>query len=181
MRRILVLATAISLSGCAMFEDAISVDDDGGQTRMASGAEAQSLMELSIATGRYGAMLGQVREILRLPEPKVPVADSVSPTTRDLDRELTELADQQVRVTKEFLADTSKACQRKRVPKKLRSLACQGQKEVSAPLLAPANADMKSITARDEDVNRLILGWWDAVCETVPRPRNGDPHACSIE
>ena len=116
MRRILVLATAISLSGCAMFEDAISVDDDGGQTRMASGAEAQSLMELSIATGRYGVMLGQVREILRLPEPKIPVADSVSPTTRDLDRELTELADQQVRVTMEFLADTSKACQRKGVP-----------------------------------------------------------------
>lgn len=181
MRRILVLATVIGLSGCAMFEDAISVDDDGGQTRVASGAEAQSLMELSIATGRYGAMLGQVREILRLPEPKVPVADIVSPTTRDLDRELTELADQQVRVTMEFLADTSKACQRKRVPKKLRSLACESQKEVLPPLRTPAKADMKSITARDEDVNRLILGWWDAVCETVPRPRNGDPHACSIE
>ena len=181
MRRILVLAAAIGLSGCAMFEDAISVDDDGGQTRVASGADAHTLMELSIATGRYGVMLGQVREILRLPEPRVPVVDSVTPATGDLDRELTELADQQVRVTKEFLADTAKACQRKRVPKKLRRLACQGQKDVSAPLLAPARADMKSITARDEDVNRFILGWWDAVCETVPRPRNGDPHACSIE
>lgn len=181
MRSILVLAAAISLSGCAMFEDAISVDDDGGQTRIASGADAEALMDLSIATGRYGVMLGQVREILRLPEPKVPVADSVSTTTRDLDRELTELANQQVRVTMEFLADTARACQRKRVSKKLRSLACQGQGQVPASLRSPANADIKSITARDEDVNRLILGWWDAVCETVPRPRNGDPHACSIE
>lgn len=179
MRKILVLAAAISLSGCALFEDAISVDDD--QTRIASGAEAQSLMELSIATGRYSVMLGQVREILRLPEPKLPISDNMSADPRDLDRELSDLADQQVRVTQEFLVDTAKACKRKRVPKHLRSMACQSQKDASPQLNIPAAADMKSITARDEDVNLLILTWWDAACATVPRPANGDPHACSIE
>ena len=180
MRNILILAALIGLSGCAIFEDAISVDE-GGQTRIASDAEAQSLMELSIATGRYGVMLGQVREILRLPEPKAPIADEVSPATRDVDRELADLARQQVRVTQEFLADTARACQRKRVSKKLRNIACQSQKDVPAQLNAPAPAEMKAIVARDEDVGRLILPWWDAVCATVPRPSNGDPHVCSIE
>ena len=184
MRRALAVVAILGisgtgLSGCAIFEDVISFDDE--QTAAASAADQQNLLELSIATGRYGVMLGQAREILRLPEPKASTGDMIGAAASDSAAERAQLAQAQVKVTSEFIADTARACQKRKLPKGVRSLACEQQKKVPAELHTPVAPEITALSGRNDKVGSFIIEWWDAVCATAPKPRQGEPSACSIE
>lgn len=178
---LVVTMLANSLSGCAVFEDILSFDNDGAQKAAASAAEQQSLMELSISNGRYSVMLGQAREILQLPEPKVSGADTASVAAGEGAEERALLAKQQVQVANEFLADTARACQRRRVAKGVRSIACAQQKKVPAELRSPVAPEVPQLSGRNDKIGEFVMEWWDAVCATAPKPRPGEPSACSIE
>lgn len=181
MRKLAVVLIAAGLSGCAVFEDWVSVDDDAAQAVARSGAEAQTLMELSITTGRYGVMLGQVREILRLPEPRSPIADDTDISAQTPAQEKSRLAALQVFVANELMADTARACQRRRGMKNVRKLACEQQRKMPVELRAPVAPDLPALASRDDRVGTLVMEWWETVCATAPKPRAGEPSACSIE
>lgn len=184
MRRALAVVAMIAvtipgLSGCAVFEDVISFDDQ--QTSKASAADQQSLLELSIATGRYGVMLGQAREILRLPEPKSSPSDSIGAVANDGPQERAQLADAQVKITSELIADTARACQKRKLPKGVRSLACEQQKKMPVELRTPVAPEVAALSDRNDKMGAYVIEWWDTVCATAPKPRDGEPSACSIE
>ena len=103
MRMVAAVFLTLGLSGCAVFEDVMSFEDDDGQTARVSVDQHAALIELSISTGRYGVMLGQARDILRLPEPAMPTGDSVSGPADDQAQERSRIATEQARVAAEFL------------------------------------------------------------------------------
>ena len=181
MRKSVIILLAMCLGGCAAFEDWVLIDDDGGKAAALAGAESASLMDLSIATGRYSVMLGQAREILRLPEPRQPAGDGTGAEADNLALERAVLAAQQAQVTNEFLADAARACQRRRVPKGVRSLACEQQRKMPAELRKPTTPELAALTIRNDRVGEFIIEWWDAVCAHAIKPRGDDPPACSIE
>ncbi len=181
MRKSATILLAICLGGCAAFEDWVSMDDDGGKAAALAGAESASLMDLSIATGRYSVMLGQAREILRLPELRQPTEDNSGAEANNLAQERALLAAQQAQVANEFLADATRACQRRRVPKGVRSLACEQQRKMPGELRKPTAPELAALTMRNDRVGEFIIEWWDAVCALAPKPRGDDPPACSIE
>ena len=181
MRMLAMGLLTLCLGGCAAFEDWVSMDDDGGKAAALAGAESTTLMEMSIMTGRYGVMLGQAREILRLPEPRQPSSDSTGTETVNPAQERAVLAAQQAQVANELLTDTARACQRHRVPKGVRSLACEQQRKMPAELRAPVAPDLAALTVRNDRVGGFIMEWWEAVCAQAPKPRGDDPPACSIE
>jgi hypothetical protein len=179
MRIALIAMSCFALSGCAIFEDVMAPDGDA-QTKVASAADAQSLTELSISNGRYSVMLGQAREILRLPEPKAAGNDSGVSATDDA-QERAQLAKSQALVANEFLADTARACQRRKLSKGVRAVACAQQKKVPADIRTPVAPEIAALSARNDALGDVVMTWWDAVCATAPKPKAGEPSACSIE
>lgn len=179
MRIALIAMSCLALSGCAIFDDVMAPDGDA-QTKVASAADAQSLTELTISNGRYSVMLGQAREILRLPEPKAPGSETGAAATDDL-QERTQLARSQVSVANELLADTARACQRRKIAKGVRAVACAQQKKAPAELRTPVAPEIAALSARNDALGDVVMTWWNAVCATAPKPKAGEPSACSIE
>jgi len=179
MRIALIAMSCFALSGCAIFEDVMAPDGDA-QTKVASAADAQSLTELTISNGRYSVMLGQAREILRLPEPKASATDAGAGATDDK-QERAVLARSQVSVANEFLADTARACQRRKLAKGVRTVACAQQKKVPTDIRTPVAPEIAALSARNDALGEAVMTWWDAVCATARKPKAGEPSACSIE
>lgn len=172
----LVLATA----GCAEFAELISPDTDGRKDDAIAQAEAARLWEMTIMAGRYGVMLGQAREILSLPEP----ARGESFPTDDTDhaKQRAALAAYQATVANEFAADVGRACARKRVPKKVRALACAQRAKMPAELRQPVAPEIQALALRNDNVGDFVMTWWDAVCATAAKPKHPDDMpACPME
>jgi hypothetical protein len=172
-------ALAAALGGCADMSELFSYGDAAEHAEVRKEAEAAQLWEMTIMAGRYGVMLGQVRAILRLPEPK---SDMSFPTdAEDEAKKREDLARYQANVTAEFLGDIGTACKRKRVPQQLRQMACEQQTKVPAELQAPVKPEIQALAVRNDRVGAFIMPWWDAVCATAPKPREGDVPACVME
>jgi len=171
----------LAAAGCAEFADFISSDTDGGRSESIQQAEAANLWEMTLMAGRYGVMLDQAREILKLPDQasggaSFPTGDTENTKQREA------LAGYQAAVVKEFAIDVGRACARKRTPKKVRALACEQQKKLPAELRMPVAPEMQALAVRNDNVGDFVMTWWDAVCETAPKPKNdGDMPACAME
>ncbi|MFM9865557.1 MAG: hypothetical protein ACKVRO_18345 [Micropepsaceae bacterium] len=177
--RAAVVAFAVGLSGCADMSEFFSYGDAAEHAEVRAQAEEGQLWEMTIMAGRYGVMLGQVRDILKLPAPR---NDMSFPTDAEDDAKKREdLARYQASVTAEFLADASVACKRKRVPRDLRKMACEQHAKWSAETRAPVKPDIQTLAMRNDRVGEFIMPWWDAVCATAPKPREGDVPACAME
>jgi len=177
----LLAVAAAGLSACS--EVSSLFGDDAGDAPGKAQAEAESatVWELTINAGRYDVMLDQARSILKLPEPE---AGSVPPPPVGGESlaERQALATQQVRVANQFYADAARACAKKRVPAKLRALACRHKAGLPAELREPAALDVRALTARNEALDKVVLPWWDAACATVPKPRGEDAEpVCPME
>lgn len=181
MHKLAAVLLTLGLSGCAVFEDVMSFDYEDSRTALASADQHNALMELSISTGRFGVMLGQAREILRLPEPKMPAGDAVGGSADDQAQERARIALEQAKVATEFLEDTARACQKRKLPKQVRLSACEQQKRMPLELKKPVPADLNAIANRNEQIGVYVIEWWDAVCAVAPEPRDGEPPACAIE
>jgi hypothetical protein len=185
LRRRTLLASAVCVlslagaPGCAELSEWMSFESASDKAAVKAQADAASLWELTLMAGRYGAMLDQAREILRLPEVK---AGPMFPTADDSDAaQRKALAAYQVTVTKEFFTDAARACKRKRTPQSVREVACQHQGKAPADLTAPAALDIAALSARNDKVGDMVMPWWGAVCDTAPKPKEGDPPACPME
>jgi len=179
MRIALIAIACLALPGCAIFEDVMAPDHDA-QTKVASAADAQSLTELTISNGRYSVMLGQARGILRLPEPKALSNDAAGVATNET-QERALLARSQVTVANEFLADTARACQRRKLAKGVRAVACAQKKKAPADIRTPVAPEIAALSARNDALGEAVMTWWNAVCATAPKPKAGEPSACAIE
>jgi hypothetical protein len=126
-------------------------------------------------------MLGQAREILKLPEPKQPVGEVFPIESNDHMKQRAALAAYQVSVASEFLVDVDRACKRGRVSKKLRAMACDQKAKVPAELAMPVAPELTLLASRNDRVGEFVMPWWNAVCATAPKPRDSDPPACAIE
>jgi hypothetical protein len=170
---------ALSLGGCAEMSEMFATGDEEQRAETRTQADTAHLWEMTIMAGRYGVMLGQVREILKLPEPR----ESMSfPTgAEDEAKQREDLARYQASVTAEFLGDLGTACKRKRVPRNVRQMACEQQTKVPAELRAPVSPEIQALAVRNDRVGEFIMPWWDAVCATAPKPREGDVPACAME
>ncbi len=177
----LAAASLLVVSGCAQFADFISIDTDEEGAAAVSEAEKAQLWEMTLMAGRYGVMLGQAREILKLPEPKVPAGDTFPGDSPDEAKRREALAIYQASVASEFAADLDLACKRRRVPRKLRDMACEQQAKLPAELRTPAASDMLALALRNDHVGQFVMPWWNAVCATAPEPRRGDVRICAIE
>lgn len=168
-----------TLSGCADMSEFWSYGDEAEHAEVRAQADAAQLWEMTLMAGRYGVMLGQVREILNLPEPKQHMSFPTDATEAVKQRE--DLARYQANVTAEFLMDVSTACKRKRVRRDLRQMACEQQTKVSGDLQAPVKPEIQALAVRNDRVGEFVMPWWDAVCATAPKPREGDVPACVME
>jgi hypothetical protein len=178
MRVVAAALLALPAAGCAMFEDMVTPDEDGTQVSR-SEAEASTLFELSIMTGRYGVMLDQAREILRLPQPR-PTAPSELADEGSTAAQRAELARQQAAIANEFLVDARKACQLRRLPKDVKSIACETRRKVPAELRTPVKPELPSLQKRSDDMGEFIITWWEAACATAPKRRDDEP-VCPME
>jgi len=143
-------------------------------------AEAASVWELTLMTGRYGVMLDQARTILKLPEPEA--IDSPFPESSGEGlAERKALAAQQVRVASEFYADAARACANKRTPAKLRVMACAQRGGVPAELKQPAALEVAALSARNAALDKVVLPWWDAACAAAPKHGADDEPVCPME
>lgn len=180
-RAAFVLLTALTLASCAEFADLMSFGRDPAREQELVQAEAASLWEMTLMAGRYGVMLGQAREILNLPEPKA-VGEGFPTGDVDVAKQREALAQYQASVAAEFVADVARACKRKRVPKKVRTLACEQHKKLPAELRTPVAPEMQALAVRNDNVGEFVMTWWDAVCATAPKPKNDDDMpACAME
>ena len=178
-RGALAAALAMGLGGCAEMSEMFAVGDEEERAAVRAEADAAQLWEMTIMAGRYGVMLGQVREILKLPEPREVMSFPTGAEDEAKQRE--DLARYQATVTAEFLADVGAACQRKRVRRDLRQLACEQRTKVPSELQAPVKPEIQALAIRNDRVGEFVMPWWDAVCATAPRPREGDVPACVME
>lgn len=175
-----ISALAATLIGCAEFSEWMSFDSPAERGLDAKArAEKASLWEMTLMAGRYGVMLDQAREILKLPEPKEMVMFPSAATDDQGQRQA--LASYQVRVTNEFLADAARACKKRQVPANVRAHACKESRKVSAELRIPVAPEMSALEVRNDQVGNVITPWWDAVCALAPKPKNGDVPACAME
>lgn len=180
MRRLLTAAIILcSLSGCAIYDDIMQQDQDASPQRLTA-EDTSRITELSIATGRYGVMLSQARDILRLPE-SVTAGDAVAPAAGDPLRELRGITEQQVRVARELAGDTAAACGRPDMPEGVRAVACETARAVPVSLQQAVPAEVPAVAERDQQLGALVMGWWEKACSVAPQPAAGEPHACSIE
>lgn len=171
-----VFAAAMLTSSCAeLFGDSVSMTTD---TR--GNAETATLSELTIMAGRYSVMLDQARSILKLPEPSATDAQFSSGGGEGI-AERKALAAQQVLVAHEFYADTARACAKRRVPSKLRALACRHRAGVPVELRQPAALDVAALSARNEALDKVVLPWWDAACAAAPKGGADDEPVCPME
>ena len=178
--RIVLTAIALAaLGGCAEMSEMFSYGDEQERAEARAQAETAHLWEMTIMAGRYGVMLDQAREILNLPEPRN--AMSFPTGAEDEAKQREDLARYQADVTAEFLSDVSVACKRKRVRRDLRQMACEQQTKVPVELQAPVRPEIQALSVRNDRVGEFIMPWWDAVCATAPKPREGDVPACAME
>lgn len=178
-RFLFAAAVASCLSGCSVYEDIMRQDEDETRPRL-SPEDASRVMELYIATGRYGVMLAQARDILRLPETVVSPEATPSPAG-DPVQELKSISEQQVRVARELAGDTLVACNRAGVPDDVRRVACETAKAVPASMQTAVPAQLGAVASRDGALGGLVMRWWEQVCSTAPKAAGGEPHACAIE
>jgi hypothetical protein len=179
LRNILIGVAVASLGGCAEMSEMFSAGDEEERVEARAQADTAHLWEMTIMAGRYGVMLGQVREILKLPEPKGSMSFPTGAEDEAKQRE--DLARYQASVTAEFLTDAGAACKRKRVPRDLRRMACEQPAKVPGDLQAPVKPEIQALAMRNDRVGEFIMPWWDAVCATAPKPREGDVPACAME
>jgi len=172
----------LGISGCAEFAEWISIDQDSQRkTAALSQAESAQLWEMTLMAGRYGVMLGQAREILKLPEPKIPAGDTFPGDSPDEAKRREALATYQASVVAEFATDMDAACKRRRVPRKLRALACEQHEKLPGELRQPTAPEMQALALRNDHVGQFVMPWWNAVCASAPKPRKGDVGVCAIE
>jgi hypothetical protein len=178
----IIAALAAAVGGCSDL-GWMGGEDEDGPTNARAQAESATVWELTINAGRYGVMLGQARDILKLPEPAQAGSEPEAPPVGGESlAERQALAAQQVRVANEFYADAARACTKKRVPAKLRAMACEHKGGVPAALRAPPPLDVAALSARNEALDKVVLPWWDAACATVPTPRGEDAEpVCPME
>jgi hypothetical protein len=175
----LVSLAAGLLLGCTACGDKAPLDAASGISTPKTQPNIQSLEDMWIDAGRFGIMLSQARAILNLPEAKF--AARAFPERGVGNAQDLALADYQVRVAKEFFADSRRACKMHRVPRSIRALACEHRGKPPAELLAPSSLDLETLSARNDKVSDMIIPWWDAVCATAPKPRQGEIGACIME
>jgi hypothetical protein len=176
----LFVFAAVFIGGCTELGGMFG---QGGEDpeRARAQAETASVWELTLMAGRYGVMLDQARTILKLPEPTAMGPDFPAGSGEGLD-ERKALAAQQVSIAEEFYADAARACAKKRVPSKLRAMACAHRAGVPAALRQPAPLDVPALSARNEALDKFVMPWWDATCATVPKPRGEDAEpVCPME
>ena len=136
---------------------------------------------IGIMNGRYSVMLGQAREILRLPEPKALDSQGTGVGGAEGAQERAQLAKSQVQVANEFLGDTARACQRRKLPRHVRAVACTQQKKAPPEFHTPVAPELPALSSRNDKLGDMIMEWWGAVCATAPKAKAGEPSACSIE
>jgi hypothetical protein len=175
------LLAIFAVPGCAEFAEWISIDEGPRKAAAASEAESAQLWEMTLMAGRYGVMLGQAREILRLPEPKAPAGDTFPGDSPSEVQRRQALAAFQAGVAAEFAADVNAACKRRRVPHKLKALACEQRAKLPAELHTPTDPDMLALALRNDHVGQFVMPWWNAVCASAPKPRKGEVRVCAIE
>lgn len=181
MQRFLVMATMVcSLAGCAIYDDVMGRDEEGAAPRL-SPEDAARVTELFIATGRYGVMLGQAREILRLPETKMGQGETTGSDATDPLQELRGIAALQARTARELSGDALAACNRATVPLSVRQLGCEISRTLPAGMLQPVSLPLANVARRDEELGAFVMRWWNAACAIAPKAAEGEPHACSIE
>ena len=179
LRNIFAGIAVMVLAGCADMSEFFSYGDEAERAEALAQANSAQLWEMTLMAGRYGVMLGQAREILNLPEPKQ--GESFPGADNDEVKQREALARFQANVTVEFLTDVRSACQRKRVPRDLRKMACEQQTKVPTELRAPVTPEIQALAVRNDRVGDFVMPWWDAVCATAPKPREGDVPACAME
>ena len=172
-------AACALLAGCAEFGELISFGDAAERAEAKARAESGQLWEMTLMAGRYGAMLSQAREILNLPEPK-PVGDGFPTGDLDPAKQRAALAAYQVSVANEFAGDVARACKQRRVPKSVRAHACGEQAKIPDELRVATAPEVPALSARNDKVGEIVTPWWDAVCATAPKPKDGTP-ACPME
>ena len=177
-RGAVVAVVLLTASACAEFSEWMSFDPEHAEA--ARQAEASQLWEMTLMAGRYGAMLGQAREILNLPEPKLPTGGGFPTGDLDPAKSRAALAAYQVTVAVEFAGDVARACKRGRLPKKVPTHACAQENKLPAEFRTPATAEMPALAARNDRVGDFILPWWSEVCDSAPKPKDGTP-ACPME
>ncbi len=176
----IALTALVATPGCAEFAEWISFDSAAEKADARAKADAASLWEMTLMAGRYGVMLDQAREILKLPEPSS--AGPMFPSNAADDAgQRKALAAYQVSVAGEFFADAARACKRKRVPGNIRALACAHRAGPPEELRKPAPLDVAALSARNDALDKVVMPWWDAVCATAPKPKGDDMPACAME
>jgi len=176
----IAFASLVATPGCAEFAEWISFDSATDKADARAKADAASLWEMTLMAGRYGVMLDQAREILKLPEPGS--AGPMFPSGAEDDAgQRKALAAYQVNVAGEFFADAARACKRRRVPAGIRAMACAHRAGAPEELRKPAPLDVAALSARNDALDKVVMPWWDAVCATAPKPKDGDMPACAME
>lgn len=160
------------------FLGALPEQEKAGMEESGADVIEARIVELSIATGRYGVMLAQARDILGLKE--LAELSGAAPAAGML-QELQGIADQQVAIARELLADTRQACSRPDVPVAARELACVVERDMPSGLQRPIAPAVDAISERDGELGRFVMRWWNGVCALAPQPRADEPSACAIE
>ncbi len=65
------------------------------------------------------------------------------------------------------------------MPANVRKVACA--QKVPEDLRQAVKPDIQALSTRNDRVGDVIMPWWDAVCATAPKPREGDVPACAME
>jgi len=177
----LLTVAAAAIGGCSEVSSLFGDDAATPPEKARAQADTASVWELTLMAGRYGVMLDQARSILKLPDPEAEGPMFPSDAKEDL-AERQALARQQVLVAQEFYADVARACTKKRIPAKLKAMACEHKGGVPADLKTPAALDVAALSARNDALDRVVMPWWDAACATAPKPRSEDDEpACIME
>jgi len=164
-------------AGCSVLN--LARDLSGADERIEQETEFEArLLELAIATGRYGVMLAQAREILGLAEPSAPAG---TPSMESLPDALARISELQAGIARELLADTQIACSRDGLALPLRQLACVTLEKLSPKFAVPVSPVLAEVSARDEALGAIVMRWWDGVCASVPEPPDGEMPVCPIE
>jgi hypothetical protein len=181
MPRAFAAVLLLSVAGCAEFAELISFEDADQKAEAARQADTASLWEMTLMAGRYGVMLDQAREILKLPEQRDGGATFPTDDTNDA-KQRQALAEYQTRVVDEFAIDVGRACARGRVPKDIRALACDQKKKLTPDLRTAVSPEMQALAVRNDRVGEFVMPWWDAVCAKAPKPKSDeDVPACVME
>jgi hypothetical protein len=175
----LLAVVAAAVGGCSEVSGLFGDDAASPPEKAREQVDAASVWELTLMTGRYGVMLDQARSILKLPEPTSDEPTFPSGAGEGLE-ERQALARQQVIVAQEFYADVARACAKKRIPSKLKTMACEHKGGVPVELTRPPTLDVAALSARNDALDKVVMPWWDAACASAPKPRNADDEPVCI-